>query len=47
MISRQEAAELLDCSAQTVVNWVERGLLKGHTIGRALMVECRIIQVNI
>lgn len=39
MISRQEAAELLDCSAQTVANWVERGLLKGHTIGRALMVD--------
>lgn len=39
MISRQEAAELLDCNVQTVTNWVERGLLKGHTIGRALMVD--------
>ena len=39
MISRQDAAELLDCNIQTVTNWVERGLLKGHIIGRALMVD--------
>lgn len=44
MISRQEAAELLDCNVQTVTNWVERGLLKGHTIGRALMVDRESIE---
>ena len=33
MISRQDAAELLDCKVQTVTNWVERGLLKGHESG--------------
>lgn len=39
MISRQESAELLDCSIQTITNWVEKGFIKGHTIGRALMVD--------
>ena len=39
MISRQEAAELLDCNPQTVTNWVEKGFIKGHTIGRALMID--------
>jgi excisionase family DNA binding protein len=39
MISRQEAAELLDCTSQTVTNWVEKGFIKGHTIGRALMID--------
>lgn len=39
MISRQEAAELLDCSLQTVTNWVEKGFIQGHTIGRALMID--------
>ena len=49
MISRQEAAELLDCNVQTVTNWVGRGLLKGHSVGRALMVDSDsiIIKVNI
>lgn len=44
MISRQESAELLGCSLQTVTNWVERGLLKGHVIGHALMVDRDSIQ---
>ena len=39
MISRQEAAELLDCNPQTVTNWVEKGFIKGHIIGRALMID--------
>lgn len=39
MISRQKAAELLGCNVQTVTNWTERGLLKGHAVGRALMVD--------
>lgn len=39
MISRQEAAELLDCNPQTVTNWVERGIIKGHTVGKFLMID--------
>ena len=39
MISRQEAAELLDCNPQTVKNWVERGIIKGHTVGKFLMID--------
>ena len=39
MISRQETAKLLDCSDQTVTDWVNKGLLKGHIVGRALMVD--------
>ena len=30
MINRQEAATLLNVSAQTISNWVERGVLNGH-----------------
>ena len=30
MITRQEAATLLNVSAQTISNWVERGVLNGH-----------------
>lgn len=43
MISRQDAAELLDCNIQTVTNWVERGLLKGHIIGRVHIKNCKTI----
>jgi dynactin complex subunit len=39
MISRQGAAELLDCTTQTISNWIEKGFIKGHTIGRVLMVD--------
>lgn len=39
MISRQEAAELLDCNPQTVTNWVERGIIKGHIVGKFLMID--------
>jgi len=39
MISRQEAAELLDCNPQTVSNWVERGIIKGHIVGKFLMID--------
>ena len=30
MITRQEAANLLDVSAQTISNWVEKGILNSH-----------------
>lgn len=30
MISRQEAADLLNVSGQTISNWVEKGVLNGH-----------------
>ena len=39
LISRQEAAELLDCNPQTVSNWVERGIIKGHIVGKFLMID--------
>lgn len=39
MISRQSAAGLLDCTSQTVANWVERGLINGHKIDGFLMVD--------
>ncbi len=44
MISRQDAAELLDCDPQTIKNWVDRGLLKGHVVGRALMIDRESIE---
>ena len=44
MISRQDAAELLDCDPQTITNWVDRGLLKGHVVGRALMIDRESIE---
>ena len=30
MITRKEAADILNVSAQTITNWVEKGVLKGH-----------------
>lgn len=29
----------MDCNPQTITNWVEKGLIQGHTIGRALMID--------
>lgn len=43
MISRQEAAKLLDITEQSVSNWVNRGLLTGHMMGRVLMVDMKSI----
>lgn len=39
LITRQEASELLECSPQTISNWVEKGVIKGHNIGRVLMID--------
>lgn len=44
MISRQEAAELLNCHPQTVSNWVEKGVIKGHKVGGFLMVDRNSIE---
>ena len=39
LISRQEAAGLLDCTTQTVTNWVNKGVIKGHVVGNNLMID--------
>jgi DNA-binding transcriptional MerR regulator len=39
LISRQEAARLLDVHPQTVTNWVSKGIIKGHTVDKCLMVD--------
>ena len=44
MISRQTAAELLDRNPQTITNWVEKGLIRGHTIGNHLMIDSKSIE---
>lgn len=44
MISRQEAAGLLNCHPQTISNWVEKGVIKGHKVGSFLMVDRNSIE---
>lgn len=44
MISRQEAAELLDCDPQTISNWVEKGAIIGHKVGNNLMIDRESIE---
>lgn len=44
MISRQEAARLLDVSEQTVSNWIKKGLIKGHMIDNHVMVDRETIE---
>ena len=39
LISRQEAAEKLNCSLQTVTNWVNSGVLKGHMKNGRLFID--------
>ena len=39
MLSRKDAAEFLRCSQQTVTNWVDMGILKGHKINDRLFVD--------
>lgn len=43
-ISRQEAANRLRCSGQTVSNWVEKGILKARKIGRTSMLDADTIE---
>lgn len=44
MISRQAAAELLECNPQTISNWVEKGVIKGHMVGNYLMIDRQSIE---
>lgn len=44
LISRQEAARLLDVSEQTVSNWIQKGVIKGHPIENRLYVDRETIE---
>ena len=44
LISRQEAARLLDVSEQTVSNWIQRGVIKGHLIENRMYVDRETIE---
>ena len=44
LISRQEAARLLDVSEQTVSNWIQKGVIKGHLIENRLYVDKETIE---
>ena len=44
LITRQEAARLLDVSTQTVSNWIEKGYIKGHMIDKHVMVDRETIE---
>ena len=43
LVSRKEAAEFLNCSQQTVSNWVNDGILKGHNIDGRLFVDANTL----
>ena len=44
LISRQEAGRLLDVSEQTVSNWIQKGVIKGHPIENRLYVDRETIE---
>ena len=44
LITRKEAAEVLDCEPQTITNWVEKGAINGHKVGNILMVDRESIE---
>ena len=44
LISRQEAARLLDVSTQTVSNWIEKGYIKAHMLDNHLLVDRETIE---
>ena len=44
LLSRDEAALLLDVTPQTISNWVEKGLLKGHFVDRLLKIDKATIE---
>ena len=44
LISRQEAARLLDVSEQTVSNWIQKSVIKGHLIENRLYVDRETIE---
>lgn len=43
LVSRKDAAEFLNCSRQTVSNWVSDGILKGHHIDGRLFVDANTL----
>lgn len=44
LISREEAAQLLDVTPQTISNWVERKLIIGHLVGQQLRIDRATIE---
>jgi hypothetical protein len=44
LISRQEAGRVLDVSEQTVSNWLQKGVIKGHLIENRLYVDRETIE---
>ena len=44
LITRQEAARLLDVSTQTVSNWIEKGYIKAHMLDNHLLVDRQTIE---
>lgn len=44
LISRDEAAMLLDVNPQTISNWVEKGLLKGHIVDQRMKIDKATIE---
>ncbi len=44
LVSRDEAALLLDVTPQTISNWVEKGILKGHLVDRQLRIDKATIE---
>ena len=44
LISRDEAAQLLDVTPQTISNWVEKGILNGHMVGSQLKIDKATIE---
>lgn len=44
LISREEAAMLLDVNPQTISNWVEKGLLKGHIVDQRMKIDKATIE---
>ena len=44
LVTRQEAARLLDVSTQTVSNWIEKGYIKAHMLDNHLLVDRETIE---
>ncbi len=44
LLSRDEAAQLLDVTPQTISNWVEKGILKGHFVDHLLKIDKATIE---
>ena len=44
LITRQEAARMLNVSTQTVSNWIEKGYIKGHMMDSHIMVDKETVE---